>query len=740
MSNMQPAAPSKRHKVLVVYSGAQASFLPPLKKLMQKCMGAYVNFWPCTFVRDDGMGADSFKKLESQFDYVICASEKVSFLVRPEGASHDACAGSVYGKMLLLNDLEQIYTVPHMQFVMERHLCKIFKPHIFIDFPAFTWKRVQTVEDCHDAETFLEGCELISVDIETLKQDRALSCIGFSGIRYWGDKLTIKTFVLDVSLPNFFHWLRRFGKLPGCKTFQNGLYDNLYLLRWKSPFYNWGWDTSYAMHSWYSELPKDLGFLAAFFIKDFQYWKTDGRNATNHEDYHRYNAKDCYTTLCIAFAQLVEMPQWAKDNFILNFPLVFPCLLMNAQGFKVNEEKRLKALRAAEERVRENKQKLSTMTSMEGFNAGSPKQVAQLFECFGLLGKTDEKTLVSYKGKHPILARLVDAILDVREDSKAISQYFNPELWHGRLYFNMHPAATETSRLACQKSSYWCGAQVQNYPPYAKVYIEADDGRVFVEIDNEQSETRCTAYMAEDLDLIATVESDKDFHALNATKFFGVDYHVAKQKQEDGSDSPPRAMAKKINHAVSYNMAEKMFVIQAGAKFMEQARRELKLPGDLTHEQIAGILIGIFDKAYPKVRNEFQTKIKRAIAFSKRLVSPPIWNGLSWTRWFFSDPALTKPALNAAVAHGPQSTSVRIVNEGMLKIYDKVLFLPQQPVIMSAQIHDSLLFQIRDEVVDIWIPKLHEYMRTPIVVHGRTLIIPTADKVTGKFWGKERKV
>lgn len=737
--NNQPVAPTSKRKVLVIYPGAKAAFLVPLKKILQKCMGAYVNFWPCTFVRDDSMGAESYKKLEDQYEFVICASEKVSFLVRPEGASHDMCAGSIYGKMLVIHDLEQIYTVPYMQFLMERYLKKIFQPHTFFAFPQFTWKRCELMEDAAAALAFLKTCPLISCDIETTKLDRALSCIGFSGITLQEGKAVIKTFVFDISMPEFWFWTRAILATPGCKTFQNGMYDNLYLMRWNSAAYNWGWDSAYAFHSWYSELPKDLGFLAAFFIRDFQYWKTDGRSAQTLEDYHRYNAKDCYTTLCISFAQLLEMPKWAKDNFILNFPMVFPCLLMNAQGLKVNEEKRLKALRAAEERVKENKRKLATMTSLEDFNAGSPKQVAQLFLCFGLEGKTDEKTLVSYKGKHPILARLVDAILDIREDSKAISQYFNPELWHGRLFFNMHPAATETSRLACQKSSYWCGAQVQNYPPYAKVYIEVDEGRVFVEIDNEQSETRCTAYMAEDLDLIATVESDKDFHALNATKFFGVDYDIAKKKDENGSDSPPRAMAKKINHAVSYNMAEKMFVIQAGPKFMELARKELKLAGDLTHEQIAGILISIFDKNYPKVRGDFQRKIKMAIAFSKRLVSPPIWNGLSWTRWFFNDPALTKPALNAAVAHGPQSTSVRIVNEGMLKIYDKVLFLPGNPVRMSAQIHDSLLFQIREADVDVWIPKLHFYMRTPIQVHGRTLIIPTAHKVTGKFWGKERK-
>lgn len=728
-----PAAQS----ILFTYSREQVPFLTTYKRLIQKCMGVDVRLYSVTFSCDTALSAAAYEKLAKSYTWCVTSSPSISFGFRPQGASHDDCAGSVFGgKHLVIQDLQQLFSVPEGPFLVERYLDKVFRPHKFIAFPQFTWARIDTAARVQEALADIAAALLIACDIETLKANRAISCDGFAVLLPGG---IIRTYVIDCADPDFFPVLQALAASPAPKVFQNGLYDNLYLLRWNLAFRNWAWDTAYAFHSWYAELPKSLGFLSAFFLRDFEYWKAEGKTAANKEEYHRYNAKDCYTTLCIALAQLVEMPAWAKENFYINFPMVFPCLMMNAQGLAVNQAKRKAALDAAEIRFNEREKRLQLLTATPTFNAGSPQQVNKLLSCFGLPAGTEEKNLLVHAAINPILDRLMRAILDVREDKKAISQYFDPELWHDRLFFNMHPAHTDTSRFACQKSSFWCGAQIQNFPPYAKVYIEADEGYEFVEIDNEQSETRCTAYLAEDTALIETVESGKDFHALNATKFFGVPYEVAKQKLPDGSDSVPRAMAKKINHAVSYNMGAKMFVAQAGSKFMSLARSELHLPIYYSDEEVAGALIAIFDKNYPRVRHQFQDQVKREIAFTKRIRSPDLVGKWGWTRWFFKDPATTKPALNAAVAHGPQSLSVRIVNEGLLKIYQEVCFLPDRPVKMVAQVHDSILFQIRVGQSGYWIPKLQEYMRTPVLIKGRELIIPTAAKVTGKFWGKERK-
>jgi hypothetical protein len=53
--------------------------------------------------------------------------------------------------------------------------------------------------------------------------------------------------------------------------------------------------------------------------------------------------------------------------------------------------------------------------------------------------------------------------------------------------------------MASSKSNFWCGTQIQNIPYYAKEMLIADEGFILCEPDNSQSEARCTAYLAQDL-------------------------------------------------------------------------------------------------------------------------------------------------------------------------------------------------------------------------------------------------
>jgi len=50
----------------------------------------------------------------------------------------------------------------------------------------------------------------------------------------------------------------------------------------------------------------------------------------------------------------------------------------------------------------------------------------------------------------------------------------------------------------------------------------APEGFYLGEADGEQAEARDTAYLSGDKNLIDVVESDKDFHAINVERFFGI--------------------------------------------------------------------------------------------------------------------------------------------------------------------------------------------------------------------------
>ncbi len=735
----------KRTKVLFIFGDEYRPFLVALKKEIVSTLGNKSPHYQIDFASSSGLTKETLDAAAKSYDYVGVACPATATFICPDGISFHDAAGSLYGnKFLILSDPQHIFTVPYGAFLLRRYLSKIFSPESWVLFPEFTWRRLDTPENFEAFYALAQTAVFIAVDIETIRKHNAIDCVGFALL---GADGSITTGVLDCADDNFFARLRKLLAAPVPKTFQSGLYDNQYFLRWNSPCDNWVHDTSYFFHSWYAEMEKDLGFLAGFFIRNFEYWKQENRKAQSKEDRHRYNAKDAYATLCIAIAQLTEAPGWVRQNFTINFPRVFPCLYMSLHGLRVNEDIRASVAAERAEILAREEKSLQIMTSVEAFNAGSPQQVAKLFQVFGITTKTGEKELLNLGTKHPLLQRFTEKILAVREQKKAISSYLNPsapdKLTDGRLMYKVDPCGTETGRMASQKSSFWGGIQIQNQPPYAKCYIEADTTEcangeaaiswVFGEIDNEQSESRTTAYLAEDESLIATLESGRDFHSTNAVKFFGADYETTKKRMEDGSDSPLRALAKRINHAVSYNMGPAMFVFQAGGPMMELARRELKLPIHMNHLQIAEYLIALFDRSYPKVRHAFQDGVKREISFTKKLVG-----ATGWTRYFFSDPSLSKPALNAAVAHGPQSLSVQIINDGLMRIWTE-LVLAGEPVRILAQIHDSIFFQVPVGRKEELFAKVKNCMNNAVTVRGRVLLIPTAMKDCGQFWAKRKR-
>ena len=119
-----------------------------------------------------------------------------------------------------------------------------------------------------------------------------------------------------------------------------------------------------------------------------------------------------------------------------------------------------------------------------------------------------------------------------------------------------------------------------------------------------------------------------------------------------------------------------------------KARELLKLPSSWTLRQVCRHLLQTYEKTYPEVKKDWYDDLKRSIKLTKKLVSP-----LGWTRWFFNDPTTSKPALNAAVAHGPQNLSVAIINRVFYRVWRESVYGElRDKVRLKAQIHDSLFF------------------------------------------------
>ena len=149
----------------------------------------------------------------------------------------------------------------------------------------------------------------------------------------------------------------------------------------------------------------------------------------------------------------------------------------------------------------------------------------------------------------------------------------------------------------------------------------------------------------------------------------------------------------------------------------------------MTLRQFSQFLLDSYHKPFPRVR-EFYKEIKNEIATTGYLVSP-----LGHTRKFFGDINKDHTMLRSAVAHKPQNLSGAVLNKGYLRFYKDLVLPGNGDVRLKAQIHDSLLGQIREDMVDYYAPRILECMDNPIVVHGRTMRIPV-DIGFGKNWGK----
>jgi hypothetical protein len=225
--------------------------------------------------------------------------------------------------------------------------------------------------------------------------------------------------------------------------------------------------------------------------------------------------------------------------------------------------------------------------------------------------------------------------------------------------------------------------------------------------------------------LIDLVESDKDYHSWNAHKFFGVPYEAV--------DKPLRNLSKRVNHGANYNMGASVLLDTMGPKAVAEARTLLKLPAKWTLIQVCQHLLRAYELAYPEVKRDWYDELKRTIKLTKKLVSP-----LGWTRHFFADPTVSKPALNAAVAHGPQNLSVGIINRVFYRVWrESVYGSLRGKVRLKAQIHDSLFFAYRGtETPNI----VKDMMRESITVKGtdgevRTMTIPPDMNSGELYWG-----
>lgn len=667
--------------------------------------------------------------------------------------SIDNYAGSYFFhdgmEYVFIDPLEQLVSVNYGAFLSRRYISKLAAPEEWkAPVPKFQWVLL-TEGNIEEVYRRFQNAYALATDIETFSTPPSVRCCGWTAVFITDGRMETLSAVLPTNSMWAITWLRKFNDLPAPKIFQNGKYDIAYLSRYNAVPRNYLWDTAHLFHSWYSELPKDLGFLQAFFVREAAYWKDLASSSDLHQ-YYLYNAKDTWATACVWMAQMLEMPSWATENYLNEFPLVFPCHMAEMKGIKRDMVELDIAHKEATASLEANSSSLNKMLGVEKkgkvFNTNSPVQMKQLLAVLGCkdLESADEKNLKKASLRHPLNARIINTVLSIRKDRKLISTYLTKgKEFNGYILYSLNPHGTDTSRLASREHHFWCGLQIQNIPrgPSVKRTLVPDDGFRLAECDLEQAESRDTAYIAGDESLITSVTGKADFHSLNAAAFFGVPYDsIYSDKEHRTINKKLRDLAKRVNHGANYNMGPDVLVETMGLEKVWEAQLLLKLPKLWTPRQVAEHLLASFHKTYPAISRIYYPGVVSEIVTTRMLSSTATHTGpyqaslKGLIRYCFGHPDKNKRDLNSYVAHPPQSLNAMTLNKAFIRVFYELALHPvhSKNFRLHAQIHDSILFSFR-EGHEYLASMVQDCMQIPVTVRGydgktRTFTVPAGIK------------
>ena len=350
------------------------------------------------------------------------------------------------------------------------------------------------------------------------------------------------------------------------------------------------------------------------------------------------------------------------------------------------------------------------------FNIASPKQLGQiLFDHLKLLDKpkktttgqykTDEQTLSTLLGIHPIIAE----ILEYREATKLKSTYLDALPNHiapetGRIHTHYHQLLAATGRLASSDPN------LQNIP------VRSESGRkirqafvprkgfTLLSCDYSQIELRVMAALACDPTMISAFQDGADIHTITAAKVHGVTPEEVTREMRSG--------AKMVNFGIIYGIS---------AFGLSQ---RLAIPRTEAAE-----IIDAYFREYPAIKEYMD----RTIAESRE---KGYAETLSGRRRYYPDlnsgnAGLRQNAERAAINMPIQGTSADMIKIAMIRIDELLRRKPYQTK-MLLQVHDELVFDLHPEEEQELVPKILHIMETALPLpHAVPILV---EHGTGKNW------
>ncbi len=494
-------------------------------------------------------------------------------------------------------------------------------------------------------------------------------------------------------------------------------------------------DTMGAIYALDENNRKDLGFASQVYLGAPEYKDLLNKKHTNLtplDDLVEYGGQDADYTLRLGhkLTTALKAEPLSKRLFTkLLMPAVNVLTDVETVGLPVHRGKFNKRREITKEKIAESYDKIHEYVpnKLWPFNPNSPQQMGRLLYKvleFPIIAETKtgapstaEATLLRLRDIDD--RGVINTILEYRHWQGYESRYFAN--WakfldsRYRLHPSFKPFHTVTGRIAASNPA------VQQIPrdTFIRGIIGGRKGWLIVDVDYSQVELRIAAHVSQDRAMLRAFLMDIDIHTETAMAITG-------QREEDIIPEQ-RKMAKAVNFGFIYAMGSTRFIEYARDKFDVEIS-----PSDGQAFRTS------FFQNFSSLQ-QWHNRQRKAAHRRGWVISPigrkrHLWDITSDNKKVRGE--AERQAINSPV----QSMASDMMLLSMVLLHPKLD--PKVARIIST-VHDSILFEIREEAVDDLLPMIQHTMENlPLEeVFDCLLTVPiVTDAKVGKFWAEEAKV
>lgn len=483
---------------------------------------------------------------------------------------------------------------------------------------------------------------------------------------------------------------------------------------------------------------------------------------SDDDNYWAYNGFDCMLTKEIKDKTKAQLDEVSGGTYQQALDMRAPVMEMMLRGLPTDQGKRQELISHYDEQIRQLKHILQRLCveglgmDPEGWvnpkyrgeraaiNPGSPQQLAHLFyEVLGVKATkkrkkgadeatvtTDRETLEKIGNLYQHTAIFVSTILALRDATKSRGFLLTKLDRDNHLRCSFNIAGTNTGRMSSSFSDMGTGTNLQNIAGRLKEYIVAPPGRIFLDIDLEQADSRNVGALCYNLFYDSYGETFASSY-LNACESGDLHTTVCRMAwpELDWAEGGTLDDHKKIASQIAYRELS----YRDMAKKLGHGTNYYGKPHTMAgHTKVPTKQIELFQSAYfgafpciPEWHkwtiNELHTKQSLTHLFGRR-------------RYFWGD-LNAQPTINAAIAYSPQGMTGDAMNRGKIQLW-RYREATNMDVWFHLQVHDSLVLSVPTERVNDYAPQILEVLKAKLILKGgREYYIPHGIK-TGWNYGK----